>query len=496
MYFIINMDKEYGKLRVKPSADIKKVVKRKVKDKVNDMKVTVLSSKIPNKLNEFLEIYKEDPYVASVYYRNGGDVTKFNNSNEIGLYKERLVLLEFSNGDFEINWYRTKFGMSKTNRVYTSQKKTESILYKKKRFWYINNESKVKTFKPLTYNILNHFSGFNYFKEFLKDKFFWFKTYLEYDLNEILILNSVVIHKLYGHSDMDRYLFKTNKHVIKAIRGYLKRKTEKQESKDFDFDADVEYSYSYFSIFEFINTWKRNLPIIDNIDSITEDFFFYKYYNDTFSLAHKLGKRINAKWGHKKFVEMHDTWGYELSRILLKTVKCYDLKILDVYRDFAEFSGYRLLTTNHEVFNEGIEKRHCVGSYIDSIESGSCAIFSVNGRYTLQMMVFSYEKTDDRNRTISVKPFSVNRFMSNTYFNESTFSDTLKENFVSGYKFLHNNQFKGYKNDVDLPSDELVQEVNKKILEYNLSGRINDFKLEGLAYNVNDENYLCEDIVF
>ena len=451
------------------------------------MKVTVLSSNTPNKLNEFLELYKEDPYVASVYYRNGGEVSRFNNSDEIGLYKERLVLLEFSNGDFEINRYRTKFGMSKTNRVYTSQKKTESILYKKKRFWYINNEAKVRKFKALTYNILNHFSGFNYFKEFLQDKFFWFKTYLEYDLNEILILNSVVIHNLYGHSEMDRYLFKTNKHVIKAIRGYLKRKNEKTEWKDIDIES------LYFSKFEFIKTWKRNLPIIDNIDSITEDFFSYKYYNDTFSLAHKLGKRINAKWGHKKFVEMHDTWGYELSRILLKTVKPYDLKILDVYRDFAEFSGYRLLTTNHEVFNEGIEKRHCVGSYIDEIESGSCAIFSVNGRYTLQIKLFSYEKTDDNYGDVSVKSFSMNRFMTNTYFKESAFSDALKENFVSGYKFLHNNQFKGYKNDVDLPSDELVQEVNQKILEYNLSGRVNDFKLEGLAYNLNDEKYLWEE---
>lgn len=53
--------------------------------------------------------------------------------------------------------------------------------------------------------------------------------------------------------------------------------------------------------------------------------------------------------------------------------------------DFAEHSGLELLKTNHDMVHEGIKQHHCVGTYINSVESGRCAIYRV-GDYTMELV--------------------------------------------------------------------------------------------------------------
>jgi hypothetical protein len=73
-----------------------------------------------------------------------------------------------------------------------------------------------------------------------------------------------------------------------------------------------------------------------------------------------------------------------IGNIVLDCEETYDLAIRPEFLAFAEFSGYRLLRTNKDMLIEGMMQNHCVGTYIDKVNKGECAIFSVEG-YTLQV---------------------------------------------------------------------------------------------------------------
>ena len=485
------MDKEYGKLRLKDDdSDVLKSKKKPRVVKKNELvNWKLLKESNKENLDELFRIYKDNPYNAGVYFRNGGNITINNNNSSGKINKKRWILSNFSDGSFNITEFITTFGISKTNKMYSRQKKGTSIIFKNNRLWFINNNV-IRPLKWISFNsVLGELGsdGGKFLKDYFKDKFFWFKTFNEYDYADALTFNTVILHKLYGHDDMDRYLFKTNKKVISVLRAHI----NKEEPLNDYVHVSEKHNFIYW--------WKKNSPIIDNLDNLTPEFFNYPNFEDTFSIAHKLGKRINAKWGKKTFVNMHDTWSFDITRILLSTSELRDLNVRDVFMDFAEFSGYKLLTTNREMLTEGLQNRHCVGTYIDGVDRGDYAIYSING-FTLQLQTYEVDFNS---------PQKTNRYTNDeyTYYRLTSYGNRNKHNIqqsrnindVEKYdksitRIIVNNQFKGYKNST--PPDELVNEVNNKLIEYSNAKRLElfdnkeDLMEKGYESLFNDDNVL------
>jgi hypothetical protein len=138
-----------------------------------------------------------------------------------------------------------------------------------------------------------------------------------------------------------------------------------------------------------------------------------------------LNRKVNCSWSARRLKEEHDEWSKEITDIVF-TEGDRPLNINDIFIEFSDMSGFNLLTTTKEMNIEGRKQSHCVATYVNKVDSGSCAIYSIDD-YTLEL------------------------------------NSKWIENYTKKVIFI--NQFRGYKN-CDAPK-ELYNLVLDKLNEFN-----------------------------
>ena len=316
----------------------------------------LLSEYFSPQLKGLIEDYQKDKYKARVLFFNRG-------GNANNYHQTREVLFEYSNGDFKICKFTKKYGISKSGIMYNHETMTNQFLYVKKKFYIKNGKSfTVPTHSYLKYNP-NGYSGEAFV--FLKEKFGWVRNILESTNGYSISLNTIVTEKLYNEKKILKKLFKAPWPVIELIT-----KTNSHEAHSF---------------YDKVKIWKEMRQYLINLDSLKAEMYNSHYFNDTCKMAKTLNKRVNCSWSLRRLKEEHDEWAKEISYIVLESQPLTELKVKQIYLDFANYSGYEILTTNHDMVREGIKQHHCVGTYISSVERGQCAIYRV-GNYTLELV--------------------------------------------------------------------------------------------------------------
>lgn len=372
---------------IKEISDVKskkKVFKKTDRKCVN---YTLIREGDKTTINELIRVYKEDPFKARV---------KFFNSSRGTYVFNRLVLFEFDNGDFEFCEFKNSFGISVTNKMYSSQKKVSSVIYTKGRFWLKRN-----TIKPLFFNnlisFINDCETFTYnnllrvvevskIYSYFNTKFHWFRAV--YDSEGVaynLTFNRIVKDKLYKLRDMTLASVGVNHKISKVIlSGGRFANMIKQNNG--------------------VYIWKEYLRYMDNTHCLKSELVESEYFYDTCKMAKTLGRKVNCKWSLRRLKEEHDKWAKEITKIVLECEVEYDLKISQIYRAFSEYSGFRLLKTNKEMLAEGMIQNHCVGTYINSVQSGYCGIYHING-YTLELKCVLTDNSEDSNKKLKIIQF-------------------------------------------------------------------------------------------
>jgi hypothetical protein len=380
------------------------------------------------------------PFKARVKYFSEKDTNG-------GFHFERVVLFEYPDGNFQIVNFSVKYGISTTNRIYSSQSKISLISYKNGKFWFKGNKSIIR---PLSYATLiyfcntNNISGEEIFEYFNK-KFHWFKNIVEIDIAHEIPFNIIVSKKLFGLNDILRYKYKVPINVVKTLLESQYYNHLKKSKKQI---------------------WVETLKTLENVNELRLEMLNSDVFKDTCKMARILGRKVNCKWGLKRLKQEHDDWSKEITLIQLDSVIEYEMKIKKIYKLFAEFSGYQLLRTNKDMLSEGSIQKHCVGTYISSVDGGHSAIYHIKG-YTLQLTEWHHDQViDGENKRILT---------------------------------LRNAQFRGYKNE-NAP-EELYGEVKEKIerfLESKLYlDLINPDTVENNDYDwVQDLNYQPNELPF
>lgn len=453
------MSKLLTEPRITKQGGPKKATKR-IKKKAEDSpkaKFTIIRDDKNDKVTKLFELYKEDPYKARVKYFNSPS----------GHIQHRTVLFEYEKDDFEICLFENSFGISVTNRIYSRQKKIQSIVYKKGKFWYLTRGINGMLVKPLTYIGLNSFIQYNdrqVILKFLFDKFFWLPTIMETQLAHGLALNTIKEHKLFGANDLNRYIMKVPNNIAKMV-----------------LDSNFFATIGKRTTLSARKVWVDMLKYINNIQNLKPWMVGHSYFYDTVQMARTLGRKVNCNWGEKKLKAIHDAWGLEIANTVLICEDEYELNIRGIYKAFADYSGFRLLRTNKDMYREGIIQKHCVGTYVSQVEEGNTALYHVDG-YTLQLKVSDIhwsiidaeiKNAKDKGKEISGK-ISVYFNDKHDYYNV----DVIKNIDRNNTKCLVNTQFKGKYNDA--PPEELFDKVNEVIV-----GFINDGGFE----KVNDSNF-------
>jgi len=345
----------------------------KVKDLVEQEKPEweLISESKNDNIDLLFEIYKQDKAKARIIYHQ----RKLHNQN--AYLQTRIVFFKWSNGNFKFAKFVESVGIGKTGIIYKSKKLEEAILYKDKKFYHITSNR----IYQLTYNSLNNFVNTysfdgnrkgNYVYDYLVKDFGWLRNLAESRYGGNISFNTIISKKLFNEKAIFKYIYGFSYPVSKilSVNGYS---TKPQ-------------------------LYKLKNSVI-NIENLKAEMLNSTLFNDTLNMANTLGRKINCSWSLKRLKQEHDKWAKEIIEVILEFEPLEELKISKVYRDFAEFSGYELLLTNHDLISEGKVMSHCVGTYSGKVNSGNCAIFRVEG-HTLEVGFCKQYSTDGQRLSV------------------------------------------------------------------------------------------------
>lgn len=342
-------------------------------------------------VDHLIKIYKENPIHARVIYSQDKDKYRYT----------RIVKFEKPNGDFQIVKFTVKYGISTSSKIYHRQVKQSAIFYTKKKYWIQNRVHKTLSIIPLCYFNLNSFINFGGgnvnerdLMKYFKDKLFWLKMVIENKDAHAIPFNTIIANKLFGYNDILRYKYKCSAPIAKMLK-------------------DSNGLLEQYSAHDRIKVWREVKKNLINIDRLTPELLDNDLFNDTCKMAASLGEKINCVWGEKRLKEAHDEWSAKITKIVADCEPLLILNIKPVYKAFGEYSGYRLLATNREMIAEGIAQKHCVGTYINQVDRGECAIYHVEG-FTLQITTLGSWSSEEKKKYL--EKYNSERILQNSQF--------------------------------------------------------------------------------
>jgi len=378
-------------------------MKQKDENKRTDFVSIKLAESKSSKREKLIEIYKKDRNKARVIFENESS----------GLFVESSIYVyEYDNKDFRVVHFTNNLSFSKNNIIYRRDKTDYIIIYKhatKSFYLKINGH-----FKPLTVLTFKNYCYHSDVQKYLLSKFGWIRNALELDLTHHITLTTILKKKLFNREKLIKHIFGVNHNVAKVLT-----------------EVSVEAHHIRY-------LWKKYNHLFYNLDKLTPEFLRNHLLQDTCKFAQSFNEKINCAWGEKRFKQFHDELYKKHIDVILEFEPLSLLNVAEVYLDFAKYSGYKILISNHDLIAEGKKQSHCVGTYSPQVNSGTCAIFSI-GAYTLDLR---FSIPWDRNKE-------------------------LKD------KILHIAQFRGYSN-CDAPKElyaevqEYIDEFNKDVKKYEL----------------------------
>lgn len=354
-------------------------------------------------VDRLIELYKKDKLSARVIYHNNKDKYRYN----------RLVMFKRDNGYINYVMFLITYGMNKNGVIYHKTTPGESVIFKGNNFWWVNNGRGQKVIRPLNYIHLKGFFNLNALPyresnlikdemgshlKWLEGKYFWLKVLRENSDFHNVSFNKVVKHKLFGANDILKNMYGVALPVAKVL-------LELGKNQHYD---------------DFKREWVRIKPVLTNLDKLTAEFYNDKYFHDTCKMSNSLGLKVNCGWGLKRLKEEHDNLSSRITKIVSDNEELQVLNIHEVYTLFAKYSGYNILRTNREMISEGLNQKHCVATYIDSVDRGKCGIYHVEG-YTLQLTIKTTYNSNTKEPSDISESLTVNQFRGR--YNESAPQD-------------------------------------------------------------------------
>ena len=435
-----------------------------------EVKYTLIREAPSQYVNELFELYKQDKYKARV---------KYFNSSKHNYKSKRTCIFELSNNDFEVCTFENTFGISVTNRMYSSQKKIDSVMFKNGKFYRYRNDGNVRRrngVMPLTHWALIAFirdcEGIGHDSdwqakflvsktyELFTTKFPWVKTLHETEAAYGLAYNTILSKKLTGQKDLLRHVFKVPINIANIILKDVPSVYADENNRHY-----VRPSNRTRDAYARLKQWNEIKHVLDGVQNLTEEMYHHPHFNDTCDMAHKLGRRVNCRWGIKKLEQVHDDFSRDIRNILLDCDVEYMMKVRRPFYILARDTGWKLLFTNKEMLVEGVRQCHCVGGYIDKVERGDCAIFHING-FTLQVGIERVAKIPNKFTTSvsvaggDISQEAIDRMLLHDANQQMREGDEKPKMYFS----FKNLQFRGHRN-CD-PPEELLQRVNTILSSY------------------------------
>jgi hypothetical protein len=346
-----------------------------VKEEEKDKGVLIHCIENPN-IEKLVKIYKKDKFSARVIFMNGDGSQDYRH--------ETTYLFGDIEGDFQIVKYEKRFGISKSSKMYSSQKKSVTITCVKNKIYRITH-GKHKQISNVTYN--NILAKFTHDEaavviDKLMSRFGWIRFMREKNIMHDVSFNTIISKKLFSFKKALQYVYKTTIPVAEILHNRRNNGRVK----------NLKYYLE----------WMSN---IENLKSEwVDDYHIQGIFFDTVKMAKTLDRKINCSWSNKRLKTEHDNWSKEITDIVFDNDN-RPLKIKQIYLDFESFTKIYLIKDTRGLAIEGREKKHCVATYASNVDSGVSGIFKF-GEYTVELQAQTYNP----NEILANDPSSIRAF--------------------------------------------------------------------------------------
>lgn len=106
-------------------------------------------------------------------------------------------------------------------------------------------------------------------------------------------------------------------------------------------------------------------------------------FQNIYDMKHQakiLGKKINSRWSEKRAAEVHAKWTQEIMLLELDLVEDINFDYIGLNK-LPLIPGLKLITTNKELFTEGMTQHHCVyTNYKTSVRNCDFFVFIYEGK--------------------------------------------------------------------------------------------------------------------
>lgn len=298
-------------------------------------------------VDTLFKIYAKSKFNARVFFMN---------ENSSVFNKVRLCVFDEPNGDFNIVYFKRNYGISKTNIIYNRESRVFSIIKKGNKFYFKTKMG----IKPLTHNHLRSCEHYNLIIGELVSRLPWFRYMTEHDVIQSVSFNTIYSKKLFSLDKALKHQYKLPSPSAKLL----------YSMKNQSYQANyLKYYIEY-------------LANVENLHNTLPTYDFSIFY-DTVKMAKTLNRKVNCSWSARRLKEEHDEWSKEITDIVF-TEGDRLMNIKDIFIDFADASGFKLLRTTKEMNIEGRKNDHCVATYVTRVDNGNCGIYSIDG-HTLEL---------------------------------------------------------------------------------------------------------------
>lgn len=312
-----------------------------------EAKHTELLSIKAKSVDTLFKIYNNNKFNARVYFMN---------ENKDAFYHNRLIIFDEPNGDFSIVFFKRKFGISKTNKMYNRESREFSIIKKGNKFYYKNKLG----IKPLIYFNIIQSPNSKLILSAMVDRVPWLRYMTEHEVLRKVSFNTIYSKKLFSLDKALRYEYKVPLPSAKILYGIK---------------SNIVATYLKYYIEYLVN--------VENLHN-TLPTYDYSIFYDTVKMAKILDRKVNCSWSNRRLIEEHDAWSKEITDIVF-TEGDRPMNVGEYFIKFAKISEFKLLTTTKEMNIEGRKNNHCVATYVNKVDSGICGIYSIDG-YTLELV--------------------------------------------------------------------------------------------------------------
>lgn len=266
------------------------------------------------------------------------------------IQKKEQYLFDDGPKNWKVTDVTRKCGVSITNKKYGTLSTDSFVMQKGDKFYY--------KFKNIIRHLMpSNLVGNENAKKVLLEKHPWLNFVYEYNIP--ISFTKIFKHKLFNPKKALSFLYKcqyTHKLDLFNKSGLIQRNTLP------------------FALKRIINLHRFNNDLTGEIDTNT--------FGDTLRFAHCLNKKVDMSWSVNRFMQEHNEMQLIVSNTLFG-IGDRPLTISPIFDSAIDLIP-GIIRTTKELSIEGMNQKHCVGTYASEIDKGNCVIFNYKG-YTLQI---------------------------------------------------------------------------------------------------------------